>query len=94
MVDVRGALTMSVCSSALWGLGEEADGMSNASFIALGALSLFSVAQSVAAHAADAVAANNGLESNSSAFSKSAPVNSVPVPFAPPGSSQAAAPQA
>ena len=63
--------------------------MRTASFIALGALSLFGVAQPVAAHAADAVAATNGLESNSSAFSKSAPV-----PFAAPASSQAASPQA
>jgi len=48
--------------------------MRTATFIALGALTLFGVAQPIAARAADAVAVANGLASNSSAFSKSAPV--------------------
>ena len=63
--------------------------MRTTSFVALGAISLFGVAQPVVAHATDAVAATNGLQSNSSAFSKSAPV-----PFAAPVSSEAALPQA
>ena len=63
--------------------------MRTASLIALAAVGLLGLARPVAALAADAAAATNGLAPNSSAFSKSAPV-----PSAPPGTPQTTAPQA